>query len=251
MGWGGVTWPQMQDHGDGDPAPGARLGPEALTGRWEFVDSPNSQAFVEFTEYGSWFGSDGCNAAGSGWHIDGDSVVVGTGSGHTFVACASVSLPTGGSIGELQESGDLEFRSADGSTVALTRTSARAATLAGGTWEVMPLLGQDPRVTPQPMLIDFQRDGTWTGVDRCNSLAGTWSWERTGAAGVDTGYGGVLHFGEDTASTLAGCSVSPRFIGHAAGDIEFRFTGRNEVVLWTPLIDDPDLSRATATRYGL
>ncbi len=212
-------------------------------GRWEFVDSSNDQAFVEFTEYGTWFGSDGCNGTGAAWSADGSTLKMSNDGVQTLIWCDNAVLPTGATLdGTLTESGDLTLANDTGATVTLTRTGDSTATLEGGSW-VVPAdhdatAGAGGDTAPaepvgQPS-ISFADDGTWSGTDGCNRMRGSWTWERLGADDVAPGFGATLSIGDDTVSTKMACEHPSTFPMELTAGRLFALLGPDTLVLEDP-----------------
>lgn len=188
-------------HGDGA---GETLSPDRLVGRWAFVDAKNQQAFVEFTEFGSWFGSDGCNGTQGTWLVEGAKLTMAGSGASTLVFCDNANLPVGEISGSLNGSGELELHGAEGGDATLRRTGDGTMTLTGVTWALEGIDGKTPPAGVEPK-ISFADDGTWSGTDGCNRMHGTWSWKpELNRAGID-GFGAVLQLGAEIASTKMAC----------------------------------------------
>ena len=194
-------------HGDGA---GVALEADQLVGRWSFVDAKNQQAFVEFTEYGSWFGSDGCNGTQGSWATEGAELTMAGSGVSTLIFCDNANLPTGQISGSLNTADELELHGSEGDDVTLQRTGDGTMSLTDVAWafesvdgKTLPA-GVDPEIT-------FADDGTWSGTDGCNRMNGTWSWKpELNRVGLDS-FGAVLQLGAEIASTKMACIESSPF----------------------------------------
>lgn len=144
----------------------------SLIGRWQAPEPANQDAYVEFTEYGIWFASDGCNTLDGTWEFETDNTLTTRSAAvMTAIGCNNVPIPT--TVGNarsvvFEENGDLaRFEGSDGTETVLVRTRDSGVTLEGR-W-----VSDNPASTGHAYL-DFRADGTWTGSDGCNSALGSW-----------------------------------------------------------------------------
>lgn len=141
----------------------------AIVGRWQAPEPANQDAFVEFTEDGLWFASDGCNSTEGAWTgLTDDSFDLTSGGGITQMGCNNVPIPEWLWSAEdvVAQAGTLELTDADGVTSTLLRTGESSTTLVGA-W-VAP--GDQTRFTT----VLFNEDGTWSGETGCQVIYGTW-----------------------------------------------------------------------------
>lgn len=247
--------PELHAEEPGVDGPADALTVEAVTGRWEFVNATNPEAFIEFTKFGSWFGSDGCNGTGAAWNIDDDSLVIVNDGISTLMFCDNMNLPTGSPLtGVITGSGELEVTGDDGTLVTLTRTGESRASLTGTTWVTsVNLANPDAPVSSDSKdeaadadeldwagpMIEFMEDGSWSGSDGCNRFFGSWNWEHLEHG--ESGYGAVIHLGEEVGSTRMACTDIRRIPEtFFTGDLELRFFNSETISLRDPASSGPD-----------
>lgn len=141
----------------------------AIVGRWQAPEPANQDAFVEFTEDGLWFASDGCNSTEGAWKELADgSIDVTSGGAMTQVGCDNVPIPEwiwgAEDISVLDDT--LELTDAEDVSSTLLRTGESSTTLVGA-W-IAP--GDQTRFTT----VLFNEDGTWSGETGCQVIYGTW-----------------------------------------------------------------------------
>lgn len=142
-----------------------------LIGRWQAPEPANQDAFVEFTEYGLWTGSDGCNGAQGNWSVESDGTFdSGTGGAMTQVGCDNVAIPTAvwdATQVEITADDELILTNETGEELLLVRASTDAFSLVGS-WvhEIDP--------TDDVSMVEFSDDGTWVGGIGCAEFSGTW-----------------------------------------------------------------------------
>lgn len=231
--------PPSRAEGPSTVKPGA-VTAEAIVGRWEFVGSSNPDAYVEFTEYGNWFGSDGCNGVAATWRLDGGVLRMQTPGAMTMIYCNNMNLPFGAPLeGKLAEDGTLTVMGKDGDSVQLTRVGDSISSLTAGDWATSKTSLTKQTADPTGPSITFAEDGTWSGSDGCNRVGGTWSWDLLGLTATSGEFGAILHFGENTFSTKMLCYGQPEPKVTFTGDYEFTVRGGN-LTLRRPAALDPD-----------
>lgn len=128
------------DEGLASPPPEAADAPltEAqLIGRWQAPEPSNREAFVELTEYGIWFASDGCNPAEGSWWIDGGELHFDSLSVRFTIGCQEgIPIPDAllvNGAAELDANGELDLGFFLDERIVLERTSEQGTGLLG-TW---------------------------------------------------------------------------------------------------------------------
>lgn len=140
-----------------------------LVGRWQAPEPANQDAFVEFTQYGLWFASDGCNGLDGTWAIDdaGELEIHGS-KAMTLMWCDNVNIPM--TVAEAASAeitgGRLTLTTEAGDAMTLDHTRSDSISLVGS-WR--PL---DAAAGPQ---IDFTSETALTATDGCNFSHGNWS----------------------------------------------------------------------------
>lgn len=140
-----------------------------LLGRWQAPEPANQDAFVEFTQYGLWFASDGCNGLDGTWAIDdaGELEIHGS-KAMTLMWCDNVNIPM-----TVAEAASAEIT---GGRLTLTTEAGDAMTLDHARSDSVSLVGSwrpvDAVVGPQ---IDFTSETALTATDGCNFSHGNWS----------------------------------------------------------------------------
>lgn len=171
--------PSVQAPSHGSVGSGALS--EQILGRWRAPEPANQDAFVEFTEYGLWYASDGCNSAAGAWRIDGDGSFTNLGRGAmTQIGCDNVPIPEavwGAKHAEIDAEGRLMLADGEGAETVLLRTDDEPFTLEGR-WV-------GPASATALSVIDFDPDGTWRGTAGCSELGGTWTLEAPGSQHVE------------------------------------------------------------------
>lgn len=166
--------PVREPTGSGAPA-------EQVIGRWQAPEPANQDAFVEFTEYGLWFGSDGCNRADGAWRLDDDGAFTTLGGGGmTQIGCNNEPLPEtvwAAKHAEIDAEGRLVLTDAEGQETVLLRTDEEPFTLEGR-WV-------GPASTTALSLVEFEADGTWRGFMGCHEYSGTWELEGPGSQDIE------------------------------------------------------------------
>lgn len=141
-----------------------------LVGRWQAPKPANQDAFVEFTEYGLWFASDGCNRGEGSWAIDDEGGFSTGGVGAmTQVGCDNVPIPEtvwGAQSATTNEAGELLLTTAGGDELTLVRTDGERVSLVGR-WV-------GPASATSLTTVDFAEDGTFTAMTGCGDVQGTW-----------------------------------------------------------------------------
>jgi len=188
--------PQKDPAHSDDPA-------EAFLGRWQAPPPANQDAFVEFTAYGLWFASDGCNRAEGTWTVSAEGDFrTNDGGVLTQIGCDNVPIPSAVWAAESAELGDGELTLIDGEGTAfeLVRVRDGGITLAGR-W-----VTEDERSTGDSF-VELREDGTWTGSDGCNSAAGNWK-----ARASEDYNGGVFDGGAAGVAEADGAALIPGVI---------------------------------------
>ena len=168
--------PNSDGHAGSESGDSSDSGSEALVaaelvGRWQAAKPANQDAFVEFTDYGLWFASDGCNGLDGTWSVGDDGALEIAGStAMTLIACDNVAIPTSVSqaVSAVVDGGDLVLTTAEGDSMDLVRTRDTGVSLVG-TW-----VPSDPMATGGAQ-IEFTSESEWSATDGCNSTTGTWS----------------------------------------------------------------------------
>lgn len=139
-----------------------------LIGRWQAPEPANQDAYVEFTEHGLWFGSDGCNGAEGTWNVESnDTFDGGEGGAMTLMWCDNVNIPTAvwdAATVEITANDELVLHNDSGEELLLVRASSEAFMLEGR-WVNK---GEDTSV------IEFLPNGDWVGSIGCAEFRGTW-----------------------------------------------------------------------------
>jgi heat shock protein HslJ len=146
-----------------------------LEGTWaldEEFTSPE-QPFIAFSEDGTWIASDGCNQVRGTWELARDGSLTTTSGPSTLMACEGAQLPLA-----MAQATSVAF---DGESLILTSSGESTTTVL--------VRATDPAVGPQGLpigrwiesnaagapFLDFSADGSLSGNDGCNSMAGgTW-----------------------------------------------------------------------------
>lgn len=220
------------------PAPG--LLDVAMLGRWQAPEPANQDAFVEFTEYGLWFASDGCNGLNGTWSAseDGTLGIDGT-EAMTMIACDNEPIPTAvryAVSAEVTPDGELVLTNADDEETTLVQARRGSLSLAGR-WV--------PDQSTGGAYVEFSADGRWEGSDGCNAASGSWE---LSAADVGSGSDsadiyfpsyGRLVIGDLSAMTEMACEDldSVNLPIELAGATGLEFADQNRVTL---LITQPD-----------
>lgn len=213
---------------------------DQIVGRWSFAGDANPQAFIEFTEYGSWFGSDGCNGMQGGWGIDSAALVMQPAGPMTLIACDNATLPAGGSdgiVGSLTGSHELRLTGDGGETVMLHRIGDSEMSLTGSTWGLED--DSDPAIAhgARPE-IAFAADGTWVGTDGCNRMSGTWSSRTEAQQAAGAPFGAVLTIGDQIMSTKMACEHESPFPAELTQPHRLAVLSDQAVLLQDPAGDD-------------
>ncbi|MGI8392669.1 hypothetical protein [Leucobacter sp. W1038] len=141
-----------------------------LIGVWRAPEPANQNAFVEFTDFGQWRASDGCNNTSGGWTLETDGTFNSLGAGAmTQVGCNNVPIPEGVASAEsmhIDANGRLIVRGTDRKVMVLARESTGAPSLVGR-WA-------GPGSASELVIIDFLQDGSWAGRWGCHEFTGTW-----------------------------------------------------------------------------
>ncbi|QIM16940.1 hypothetical protein G7067_11870 [Leucobacter insecticola] len=218
-----------------------------LIGRWQAPKPANQNAYVEFTEYGIWFASDGCNTLDGTWsHGAGEALRVRSKDVMTAIGCDNLPIPTviaSAQSVSFEEHGDrARFTAADGTKTELMRTHDTSVTLEGR-W-----VSDNPASTGHAYL-DFKADGTWRGSDGCNSALGSWeltanpNFDPTAMAefSMESMAPGLLTIGGYSGSTDIGCETAdPQLPLALEATTWFGFTNADKI--W--LVGDSTLQRA-------
>ncbi|WP_053386840.1 hypothetical protein [Leucobacter japonicus] len=141
----------------------------ALLGRWQAPAPANPDAFVEFTQYGLWFASDGCNGLDGTWIVDDDGALQVQGSKvMTQVWCDNVNIPMVVSDAVSAEVGNdqVTLTTSSGDDMVLDRTRTESVSLVG-TWAP-----EDGASGPE---VTFSSENEVTATDGCNGSFGEWS----------------------------------------------------------------------------
>ena len=155
---------------------GARssVDPEQLIGTWaidETFDSPE-QPYIDFADDGTWTASDGCNRVQGTWELGDEGALTTTAGPSTLMACDGAQLPLA------VEQADYVI--VDGDTLRIYSSAESTVT------EVVRT--DDPTIGPQGLpigqwvesdaadspFITISADGTFSGDDGCNVIAGSW-----------------------------------------------------------------------------
>ncbi|WP_053354043.1 META domain-containing protein [Leucobacter musarum] len=140
-----------------------------LVGRWQAPEPANQDAFVEFTQYGLWFASDGCNGLDGTWAIDdaGELEIHGS-KAMTLMWCDNVDIPM--TVAEAASAeiagGRLTLTTETGDAMTLDHTRSDSVSLVGS-WQPI-----DAVAGPQ---IDFTTDTELVATDGCNGAPGSWT----------------------------------------------------------------------------
>ena len=146
---------------------------EAMVGRWRAPEPANQNAFLELTEYGLWFGSDGCNTAEGTWSVDETGALDTDDYGFmTAIGCDNEPLPEtmwGATAAGVASDGTLVLTDADGGETVLERSRVGGVSLAGR-WV-------GPSSDTSTTVVDFDADGSWRATAGCSEFSGTWRLE--------------------------------------------------------------------------
>lgn len=226
---------------DASELPAAPLD-RAMLGRWQAPEPANPDAFVEFTQYGLWFSSDGCNGLNGSWSAadDGSLRIDGT-EAMTLIACDNEPIPTAvryAVSAEITPEGELVLVDAEGERTSLVQTRPGSIALEGR-WV--------PEQSTGASSVAFAADGTWEGSDGCNTASGSWALsaaDATAEADADGAHAanpftGRLEIGDLSPMTRMACedldSVNlPLLLADAAG---LEFTDQHRATL---LVAAPD-----------
>ena len=148
-----------------------QLSEDRLIGRWQAPEPANQRAFVEFTEYGLWFGSDGCNRSSGSWRLDDAGELRTAGLGvSTQGGCDNVPIPEAISTmrsAELTGEGALRLTTIHEEQLTLVQTRQEGVSLVGR-WV-------GPASKTSLTMVEFEPDGTLTATTGCGDMQGTWS----------------------------------------------------------------------------
>ncbi|WP_053384218.1 META domain-containing protein [Leucobacter celer] len=158
----------------GDPS--EALLEQAILGRWQAPEPANQDAFVEFTQYGLWFASDGCNGLNGTWSAteDGDLSIDGT-EAMTMIACDNEPIPTAvryAVSAEVTPDWELVLTDADGEQTTLVQARHGSISLAGR-WV--------PEQSTGGAYVEFALTGRWESSDGCNTATGSWELSAVGS----------------------------------------------------------------------
>ena len=147
--------------------------PEQLIGRWQALEPANHHAYIEFTEYGLWFGSDGCNGGAGTWSVDETVGVTASSAGvMRFIGCENVPIPQAfwslESV-EIRSTGELLITSQEDEPLTLVRTREDGSTLQG-TWV-------GPATATSLTTLTFEPDGDFHALTSCGEAIGSWTLE--------------------------------------------------------------------------
>lgn len=133
---------------------------EQIIGVWRAPGPANQDAFVEFTDFGLWNASDGCNQTQGGWELSADGSFRSLGGGAmTQIGCDNVPIPT--AVGGAQSTAF----DAEGRLVLIHENGA--ATSLVGRWA-------GPGSGSELTLVEFADDGSWSGHWGCHEFQGIW-----------------------------------------------------------------------------
>lgn len=238
-----------------------------LVGRWVSESPTNPAAFLEFSEHGLWFASDGCNQSDGWWRIGPDGEFDASGGAMTEIGCSNDVTITALVMARDAEAAEglLVLTDAAGDAARFTRVDDQAITLTGR-W-----IG--PGGPDASAFVTFAADGTWTATTDCTESRGTWE---LGPMPVDrvpqpggtapaipaASAPGLLRVGSVTTNAAAGCAeAAPGLVGPFSPDADYAFGFRLggadalESFLVTELGTEaaPDLPPATRefTRYAV
>lgn len=161
-----------------------------IRGIWitgEEVSSPDIP-YLRVVSNGSWTGSDGCNGVQGTWSIDDDGLMTNTAGPHTLIYCDGEPLPSAfASAHAAMFSGDrLLLLDHNGETLVELVSTDRVPTTARGTEEVVGWWGANDLSAPRQVFLDISANGTLTGNDGCNTIAGTWRFSEEGSVELET-----------------------------------------------------------------
>jgi heat shock protein HslJ len=146
---------------------------EAMVGRWRAPEPANQNAFLELTEYGLWFGSDGCNTAEGTWSVDETGALDTDDYGFmTAMGCDNEPLPEtmwGATAAGITSDDTLVLTDADGGETVLERSRVDGVSLVGR-WV-------GPSSDTSTTVVDFDEDGSWRATAGCSEFSGTWRLE--------------------------------------------------------------------------
>ncbi|QWT23971.1 META domain-containing protein [Subtercola sp. PAMC28395] len=157
------------------PSSTSSIHPGSLVGVWTLgqkVDAPE-QPFVSFVQDNTWVASDGCNRVRGTWNVDADGTLTTTSGPQTMMACDGAQIPLAVTEGtHVSVNGDyLTITSAHGAAeTQLVRSTDPTVGPSGrpiGYWT-------ETRTSTSPFL-SISTDGTYSGSDGCNRLAGSWT----------------------------------------------------------------------------
>lgn len=221
----------------------------AIVGVWKAPEPANQDAFAEFTDFGLWFASDGCNQTGAGYRVGSDGSFESFGSSAlTAVGCDNEDIPlaVGGAVSvDFDEKGRLVLKNTEGESTALVRASASAASLVGS-WA-------GPGSAKDLSRVDFAEDGTWRGLWGCHEFGGTWSLEVRDDLLFDPHVAGVpsvvLSIGPADPMAICMDDSAPEF--PLAPDTEYWFDMRHDVFWIYPVEGADPLAVAAPAFYRL
>ena len=216
------TAPERED--EGEWASGREL-----VGRWVSESPTNPSAFLEFSEHGLWFASDGCNQSDGWWRIGPDGEFDASGGAMTEIGCSNdVTITALVTARDAEAAEDLlVLTDAAGDAARFTRVDDQAITLTGR-W-----IG--PGGPDASTFVTFAADGTWTATTDCTESRGTWE---LGPMPVDrvpqpggtapaipaASAPGLLRVGSVTTNAAAGCAeAAPGSVGPFSPDADYAF----------------------------
>ena len=149
--------------------PSEMLLDQAMLGRWQAPEPANQDAFVEFTEYGLWFASDGCNGLNGTWSASEDGAIgIDGNEAMTMIACDNEPIPTAvryAVSAEVTPDWELVLTNAEGEQTTLVQARRGSISLAGR-WV--------PEESTGGAYVEFALTGRWEGSDGCNTATGSW-----------------------------------------------------------------------------
>lgn len=152
-----------------------------LIGRWQAPEPSNREGFVELTEYGIWFASDGCNPAEGSWWIDEGGLRFDSLSVRFTIGChEGIPIPDAlhvNGAAELDANGELDLGVFPDERIVLERTREQGTSLVG-TWV-------GPASEASLTEVVFDAGGGVVARTPCGLNRGTWKLGRADLAGVD------------------------------------------------------------------
>lgn len=208
-----------------DPGEGLEAG---LVGRWASERPTNPTAFLEFSEHGLWFASDGCNQSNGWWRIAPHGAFSTSGGAMTQIGCENDVTITAVSLAhDAEVTGDLlVLTDATGESSRFTRIEDHAISLTGR-W-----IG--PSGPDDSAFVTFASDGSWQMSTGCTESRGTWELgpmpfrdvpqSDSDAAVFAASAPGLLRIGSVTAKAAAGCAeADPESVGPFNEDTDYAF----------------------------